>query len=53
MNDDFDSPKALMVLRNFSEKLSRLAKAGMDDRSKMIAEQAFRRMSNIVGILSQ
>jgi cysteinyl-tRNA synthetase len=52
MDDDFDTPKALAVLRNFSEKLSRLDKVGIDDRSKMIAGQAFRRMSNIVGILS-
>ena len=52
MDDDFDTPKALAVLANFSEKLSRLAKVGMDERSKITAEQAFRRMSNVFGILS-
>jgi len=51
MDDDFDTPKALAVLTNFSEKLPRLAKVGMDERSKAKAEQAFRRMSNVLGIL--
>ena len=52
MNDDFDTPKALAVLTNLSENLSRLAKLGMDEPSKITAEQAFRRMSNVLGILS-
>jgi cysteinyl-tRNA synthetase len=52
MDDDFDTPNALVVLTNFSEKLSTLAKVEMDERSKITAEQAFRRMSTILGILS-
>lgn len=52
MDNDFDTPKALTVLARFSEKLSRLSKARLDQRSKESAERAFRAMANVFGILS-
>jgi cysteinyl-tRNA synthetase len=52
MDNDFDTPKALAVLACFSEKLSRLSKARLDQPSKESAERAFRAMANVFGILS-
>lgn len=52
MDNDFDTPKALAVLMNLSEKLSRLGKRTLDQRSKESAERAFRGMAGIFGILS-
>jgi cysteinyl-tRNA synthetase len=51
MDDDFDTPKAIAVLADFSKRLSKLGKVGTDERSKMAAEQAVRRMSTILGLL--
>jgi cysteinyl-tRNA synthetase len=52
MDNDFDTPKALTVLARFSEKLSRLSRARLDQPSKESAEGAFRAMANVFGILS-
>ena len=51
LDDDFDTPRALAVLTNLSERLSKLGKARLDQRNKEGAEQAFLRMANVFGIL--
>lgn len=51
MDDDFDTPNALAVLSRLSERLSKPRKARWDQRSKDSAEQAFRRMADVIGIL--
>ena len=52
MDDDFDSPRALEVLENLSERLSRLANARLNGLSKKSAERVFQRMLDVLGILS-
>jgi cysteinyl-tRNA synthetase len=52
MDNDFDTPKALAVLRSLSRRLSKLGKKGLNQRSKESAEQAFRSMADVFGILS-
>jgi cysteinyl-tRNA synthetase len=53
MDDDFDTPKAITVLTDLSARFSRLGKMGMDEHSKMTAEQAFLRMSNTLGLITE
>jgi hypothetical protein len=52
MDDDFDTAGALAVLSRLSERLSTLGKVRLDKRSKESAEQAFKRMAEVIGILS-
>jgi cysteinyl-tRNA synthetase len=52
MDNDFDTPKALVVLTSLSEKLSTIGRRRLDQRSKKTAEHAFRRMTDVFGILS-
>jgi cysteinyl-tRNA synthetase len=53
MDDDFDTPSALAILRDFSKKLAGFAKLRprLDQESKQNAERVFRRMADVLGIL--
>ena len=55
MDNDFDTPKALRSLKSMSEKLSIFAKptVRVDRQSKLYAEEVFRRMAEVFGILSR
>ena len=54
MDDDFNTARALRVLTDLARKLSLLARTGrgIDQKSKDKAEQRFRRMADVFGILS-
>lgn len=52
MSDDFNSPKALEVLSDLSEDLSKVGNSRLREGSKESAQAAFRRMSDVFGILS-
>jgi len=54
MDNDFDTCNALKVVVNFSEDLSKFAKRGerMSKKSKRKAENVFRTMVNVFGIMS-
>ena len=51
MNDDFYTPGALAVLEQFASQLRRMG-GKVDERSKMKLEEGFRKMANVLGILS-
>jgi cysteinyl-tRNA synthetase len=49
MDNDFDTPKALSVLRTLSKNLPRFR---VNEEAKVSAEASFRRMADVFGILS-
>jgi cysteinyl-tRNA synthetase len=51
MNDDFNTPGALTVLEEFASELGRMGRK-VDQHSKMNLEEGFRKMTNVLGILS-
>jgi len=51
MNDDFYTPGALIVLEQFASELARLGQK-VDQQSKANLEEGFRKMANVLGILS-
>jgi len=51
MNDDFNTPGALTVLEEFASGLRRMS-GKVDQHSKMNLEEGFRKMANVLGILS-
>jgi hypothetical protein len=51
MNNDFYAPGALDVLQKFARELSRSGPR-MDQETKETAEATFRRMADVIGILS-
>jgi cysteinyl-tRNA synthetase len=51
MNDDFNTPRALTVLEEFAAALGRMGRR-VDQDSKMNLEDRFRKMANVLGILS-
>jgi len=51
MNDDFNTPRALTVLEEFAAALGRMGRR-VDQDSKMNLEDGFRKMANVLGILS-
>jgi cysteinyl-tRNA synthetase len=52
MDHDFNSPRALEVLANLSEDLSRLGNTRLTESSKKSASGIFQRMADVLGILS-
>jgi len=51
MNDDFYTPGALTVLEEFADELGRIGQK-VDQHSKANLEAGFRKMANVMGILS-
>jgi len=51
MNNDFYTPGALKVLEEFASELGRMGRK-VDQASKMNLEEGFRKMGNVLGILS-
>jgi len=51
MNDDFYTPGALKVLEEFASELGGMGRK-VDQASKMNLEEGFRKMGNVLGILS-
>ncbi|HYB84487.1 MAG TPA: cysteine--tRNA ligase [archaeon] len=51
MNDDFYTPGALTVLEEFANQLGRMGRK-VNQHSKMKLEDGFRKMANVLGILS-
>ena len=51
MNNDFNAPGALDVLHNFVRELAKVG-SRMDQETKEKAEASFRRMADVIGILS-
>jgi cysteinyl-tRNA synthetase len=51
MNDDFNTPGALTVLEKYANELARVG-GRVDQQSKIRLEEGFRRLANVLGILS-
>jgi len=51
MNDDFNAPGALRVLEEFAEELAKGGRS-LDQQSKTDLDARFRRMANVLGVLS-
>jgi cysteinyl-tRNA synthetase len=52
MDNDFDTSRALAVLTTLSRNLTKISEKRVNSSSKDNAEQAFRRMADVFGILS-
>jgi cysteinyl-tRNA synthetase len=52
MDNDFDTPGALSVLARLSRNLAEISEKRVSSTSKEDAERAFRRMADVLGILS-
>ncbi len=51
MDDDFNSPRAVEILGNLSEDLSKFGNVNLTESSKRSAEEGFLKMSDVFGIL--
>jgi cysteinyl-tRNA synthetase len=51
MNDDFDAPRAVMVLEDFASELARVS-GKLDQHAKSDLEARFGKMADVLGILS-